>query len=291
MNIFLSSTCYNLVDLRAEVEKFITENGHTPMLSDRDNFPIPLGKHRHDICIENVNLCDIFLLVIDNRYGAPYYKDSSISITHAEFNEAVRLGKKIIVFTRKNIFNERQSFIKNHSPEKPYIPAYTDNIKTFELIDETQKNVNGYWNQYFEDSPQLKGQLRTILESEFKSTQTEKDKAKSTIGIKIDSLSGLTTNYLVTKFGIKVDEIIPDDIFLKAYNSIPEKMVTFGEILGFEQMPTGDDYVYFTPLRHTGNEGEMIVGISPTAYGKAVREEIGKYLHGKGSVNVSISKE
>ncbi len=109
MKIFLSSTCYDLKDLRAEIENYLIKTNHEILLSDRAAFPIKAKTHRHDVCIENAELCDLFLIVIDTRYGAPYYKDPSISITWAELRKAIETKKNIMAFIRKDIFNERQS--------------------------------------------------------------------------------------------------------------------------------------------------------------------------------------
>ena len=47
MKVFLSSTCYDLVDLRAILEQYFEKRGDQPLLSDRVNFPVDPGQHRH----------------------------------------------------------------------------------------------------------------------------------------------------------------------------------------------------------------------------------------------------
>lgn len=122
MKIFLSSTCYDLVDVRAELERFLEQKGHELLLSDRANFPVDVGLHRHDVCINNVKLADLFILIVDGRFGAPYYKDKNLSITWAEFNEALNTGLKIIPFVRKDVFNERQTY--NHNKKKAMLSSH-----------------------------------------------------------------------------------------------------------------------------------------------------------------------
>ena len=133
------------------------------MLSDRDDFQIEMGVHRHDVCIENVGKCDYFILVIDSRYGAEYYKDKTTSITWAELREAIRTKRKAVAFVRREIFNERQTCRHNQKLGNPFAPFFVDNIKTFVLIDEVQKSDTGIWIQQFDSSINIKERLEKEL--------------------------------------------------------------------------------------------------------------------------------
>jgi hypothetical protein len=135
MKIFLSSTCYDLKDLRSEIENFYAGKGVNLLLSDRATFPVIAGLHRHDICLENVKNCELLLAIIDSRFGSLYYKDNSISITWAELRKAIETNKEIIVFIRNEIFNERQTCRHNQERNNKFDPFFVDNIKTFDLID------------------------------------------------------------------------------------------------------------------------------------------------------------
>jgi hypothetical protein len=142
MNIFLSSTCYESGDLRAVLEDHINKMGHTPMLSDRSNFYVDVNSHRHDVCLASVKNADLLILVIEPRYGAPYYKDENISITWAEFREADKNNIPVFTFVRSPIFDERKTWTKNNKSIKP---SHCDNSKIFDLIDEIQSSPKGYW--------------------------------------------------------------------------------------------------------------------------------------------------
>lgn len=79
--LFLSSTCYDLNNVRARIDAWARKNEFEPMLSDRASFPIDPSQHRHDICLANAKSADLFVLVVAGRYGAPYYADPTISVT------------------------------------------------------------------------------------------------------------------------------------------------------------------------------------------------------------------
>lgn len=140
MKVFLSSTCYDLADVRAVLEGYLQCHGHTPLLSDRHSFPIDPGMHRHDICVQQVSTADLFVLVVDRRYGAPYERNKDISITHAEFSAAA--GKvPMIAFVRRSAWDERNTFRANPSLKLTAV----DNPKTFKLLDEVQAHPVGVW--------------------------------------------------------------------------------------------------------------------------------------------------
>ena len=275
MKIFLSSTCYDLADLRAEVERFLTNSGHELLLSDRTTFPVKARQHRHYVCIENVKLCDLLIAIVDKRYGAPYYQDPTISITWAELRKAIEFNKDIIAFVRKEIFNERQTCRHNQKKGNIFTPFFTDNIKTFDLIDEIQQNESGIWIQPFENSVEIKERLENLYETKHSLINPKiESTAIDTTEVSLAALSGSTASFITNYVEKTETETINVQIIQKAIDSIPEGLHIWGEILGCEQIPGPNDYYFFTPIRHSGDEGEMIIGISPTALGKAVRNEL-----------------
>ncbi len=94
LNIFISSTCYDLSQIRADLFDFITEIGHLPILSEYENFPINPSINTIDNCIEAVKKnADLFVLIVGNRYGSVI--ESGKSITNTEFLAA---KKKVFQF-------------------------------------------------------------------------------------------------------------------------------------------------------------------------------------------------
>ena len=68
--VFISSTCYDLSQVRKDLEDGIREMGHEPMLSETKEFPVVPSLTSAENCINAVrNYADIFVLIIGNRYG------------------------------------------------------------------------------------------------------------------------------------------------------------------------------------------------------------------------------
>lgn len=143
--LFLSSTCYDLAETRVRIEAWARRRGYEPVLSDRANFPIDPNVHRHDVCLANAKRVDMFVLLVASRFGAPYYADSSISVTWAEFRAAAAAGVPIVVFVDKRVWDERNEL--RSQPEKE--PVFTQDKRTFAFLSEVQGHPRGYWMQIF----------------------------------------------------------------------------------------------------------------------------------------------
>ncbi|MBI3552844.1 MAG: DUF4062 domain-containing protein [Elusimicrobia bacterium] len=116
--IFVSSTEYNLVDLRAELARFLRELGYSPKLSSEDGFPdLTPGLAPWESCLPVLAASFVVIIVIDGRYGKPLkwpnFKEIGqrhISPTHAEYIYAHKLGKRILVFVREDISAHYQTY-------------------------------------------------------------------------------------------------------------------------------------------------------------------------------------
>jgi hypothetical protein len=97
VKIFLSSSAQDeLKQLRSDTFDHLTAIGHDPKMYERNFGPWP----RHEFirrCLEVVNQCEMFILLIANAAGS-YLPKEDKTVTHLEFREAVKGKKEIIVF-------------------------------------------------------------------------------------------------------------------------------------------------------------------------------------------------
>jgi len=175
-NIFVSSTCYDLSQIRTDIHNFIEDNGHTPILSELKNFPFNPFKKAVDSCIEVVkNDADIFVLIIGNRYGAQI--ESGKSITNTEFLTAKQKGIPIYIFIDKRIINILPVWSKNKDGNYSDI---VDSTKIFEFVTEIRNDLN-MWSFEFEKAQDIISTLKNQLSFLFKESLVLSTKYKSRI--------------------------------------------------------------------------------------------------------------
>lgn len=90
MKIFVSSTYLDLKEYRIEAKKAI--EGNKNEFIGMEIFQ----SHTHEpseFCAENVEECDVFVLIVAYRYGSP--AEEKKSITQSEYEHALRACLKI----------------------------------------------------------------------------------------------------------------------------------------------------------------------------------------------------
>ena len=95
--IFISSTCFDLNDVRSELTSFLGKYGFEVLNSQLKNFGVTPQKHSHTACLEQVHNADYCIVIIGRRRGGTFIA-SEKSITNEEYNLAVKRGIPIIIF-------------------------------------------------------------------------------------------------------------------------------------------------------------------------------------------------
>jgi hypothetical protein len=109
LTVFISSTCFDLKDCRAELARRLEELGcHVLVSDDPLRFEVSPTEDSIQSCLLNVANADVILCIFDQRYGAPLPSGeySGVSATHAEVRHAKKLGKPLYFFIRQEAFTE-----------------------------------------------------------------------------------------------------------------------------------------------------------------------------------------
>lgn len=157
-SLFVSSTCYDLSQVRADLADFGTSLGLDPVLSELDSFPVDPSLDTVTNCLENVrSRADLFLLIVGNRYGS--LSDSGKSVTNLEFLEASAKGIPRYVFVKREIITLLPTWKAN--PEADF-RASVDSPKLFEFVSGL-RNSGDLWVFPFDSAQDIIQVLRKQL--------------------------------------------------------------------------------------------------------------------------------
>src|ERR1017187_859547 len=154
-SVFVSSTCFDLNQVRADLRRFLIDMGFDPVLSETPAFPVSPQISPVENCLRAVKeRADIFVLIIGARYGSQ--NESGKSITNLEYLEAKAKGLPVYVFVLKQILNTlpiwRQNKQANYS-------SVVDTPKLFEFVEQLHES-NDHWIFPFEEVLHITQTLR-----------------------------------------------------------------------------------------------------------------------------------
>jgi hypothetical protein len=182
--IFISSTDYNLKDLRAELARFLKDLGYNPILSSAEGFPDSSPDlEPWESCLRVLDSSFINVLILDERYGKPLpwpnyqelFKGRECSPTHGEYLYAHKCRKRMLVFIRKSILPHYQSYrkaikeCKDHDEAKKLLNKTLPDTLTFdtlEFINEVKTTKPIPWINEFEDITSIKKEIQKKLLNE-----------------------------------------------------------------------------------------------------------------------------
>ena len=170
--VFVSSTVYDLLDARAEVEYQLRDMGLEPVLSGSSTSafqPVP-DKHAIESCLVNLRHCDAVIVLLCQRYGPSLAKVGfdDLSATHLEYKEAKRSNKPIFMYVRDRTEADFNIAKKNRgqSVALSWVER-DDDRRLFEILKDhrmlAQDKQESNWFDTFRDTIELKTLIRRSL--------------------------------------------------------------------------------------------------------------------------------
>lgn len=133
--VFISSTYYDLKNVRADLERFIRERGYDPVLNERGNIPYGSDERLEEYCYKEIELCDILISIIGGRYGSQS-GEADYSISQKELKTALDFGRPVYIFIEKNVLAEHRTYEKNKGV-KDFQCVSVDDVRVYKFLDET----------------------------------------------------------------------------------------------------------------------------------------------------------
>lgn len=173
MKVFIGSTVFDLLDIRAEIADFLRSIDIVPVLSDDklSDFVIQHDRNSIETCLVNVDSANEIIFVLDRRYGPRLgaYGFDDLSATHLEYRHAIEKEKTIHFFVRDRLEADYNIWKKNKKkPEVQLSWVGKEDLGLMEFLEERRKLGHGpNWITPFTNSVDLKTYLRRHFDEAF----------------------------------------------------------------------------------------------------------------------------
>lgn len=171
--IFLSSTYYDLKQVRSDIGKFIQDLGYVPVMNENADIPYTQKHELEYDCYGEILSCDVLVCMIGNSFGSQS-TFNELSITMNELEQAIKNRKLIYVFIEKSVFYENKTYRKNAALQG-FTPAAVNDIKVHQFIKALIDKVGREkYIQPFDTAQDIIDKLRTQFAGLFQSLLTAK---------------------------------------------------------------------------------------------------------------------
>lgn len=116
--IFISSTYYDLRNIRSDLERYIKERNYDPILNEKGHIPYSNLSRLEDYCYKEIDNCDILISIIGGRFGSTAHESGGYSISQKELKVALEKGKQVYIFIEKAVLHEYKTYEHNKDDEE-----------------------------------------------------------------------------------------------------------------------------------------------------------------------------
>jgi len=132
--VFVSSTFYDLRQVREDLERFILEMGYESVRNETGAIAYASDKAPESSAYREVELCDIIVTVIGGRFGTESREHEGVSITQKELLTALEKGVQVFIFIEQSVFGEFSTYRINKD-NKTIKYRFADDVRIFEHIE------------------------------------------------------------------------------------------------------------------------------------------------------------
>lgn len=144
--IFLSSTFYDLRQVRTDIDLFIDNLGYEIIRNEEGEIPYGKEEALEEYCYKEIKSIDILVSIIGGRFGTESKRGNS-SISQLELKTALKENKQVYIFIEKNVLAEYETYLLNKDGSINY--RYADDIRIYQFIEEIKglpnnNNIKGF---------------------------------------------------------------------------------------------------------------------------------------------------
>ena len=136
--VFISSTFYDLKQVREDLERFIIEVGYEPVRNETGTIPYGKEEPPEAYAYREIELCDMVISIIGGRFGSDSQQEQPYSISQNELRTALERGIQVFIFIERNVLAEFSTYQLNKGNEKVKY-RFVDDLRVYQFIDEVHK--------------------------------------------------------------------------------------------------------------------------------------------------------
>lgn len=133
--VFISSTFYDLRQVRSDIERFVRELGYEPVRHETGSVPYSKDERLEVGAYREIELSDIIVFITGGNFGTESEEEPGYSISQVELKRALESGKQVFIFVETSVLNEYHTYKLNKTASE--IKYYSvSNVKVFEFLEE-----------------------------------------------------------------------------------------------------------------------------------------------------------
>lgn len=134
--VFISSTFYDLKQIRVDLDNFIMSLGYDVVRNEEGEIPYGTNSKLEDYCYKEISTVDIVVAIIGGRFGTASDVNQKYSISNEEIKTAIEHNKQVYVFIDRDVNAEFQTYLKNKEKDIDIEYSHVDDKRIFQFIEE-----------------------------------------------------------------------------------------------------------------------------------------------------------
>ena len=132
--IFISSTFFDLRQVRADLERFVKDLGYDTVRNETGGIPYGREERLEEYCYKEISEVDILVGIVGGRFGSEAER-GNYSITQIEIKTAIEQNKQVYIFIEKNVLAEYQTYLMNKENETTRY-RFVEDKRIYKFIEE-----------------------------------------------------------------------------------------------------------------------------------------------------------
>lgn len=136
--VFVSSTFYDLRQVREDLDRYISGMGYEAVLHETGDIAYGKDSPPEGYLHREIEMCDILVCVIGGRYGTESQEQPGTSITHQELNAAIENQVQVFIFIEQSVHSEYNTYLINKGTSSINY-RFVDDARVYEFIESLYK--------------------------------------------------------------------------------------------------------------------------------------------------------